>query len=422
MKFPRTVFLVGIIAVIMAAGCTFPLFKSSATPTKTPPPTPTIMGQTIIPTISNGLSIARLPAGTELKLSAIRMFSLTTGWAVGMGGADANEHILRTSDGGNTWKDATPPDSPIVAYGKQVGAFFLDDHTAWASYTPGQPIDSSTRVVVWATKDGGLTWIPSTPLDMGEPAAESFYANPIFFTDTQHGWLLAHVGVGMSHDYVMLFSTTDGGSTWVKLLDPYEEHGMPMVINKTGLVFTDAQHGWVTGESLGLTSGQGYYPVFTTDGGTSWALLSLNAPLDGPTLFTDPNYSCGFRNPVVLGSQLGMFQMVCLSIDNNFQASWIYVTNNGGQTWMSKPLPSGSGSVFFLNTSTGWYIADGKIYKTTDYGQSWNHISTVSWSGMPDFVNESTGWLIAMAQSESALVKSTDGGVTWTIIIPKVVQ
>ncbi len=404
--------------IMLAAGCTFPLFNAPPSPTKTPPPTPTLMGQTIAPSASNTLSIARLPAGTELKLSTMHMVSLTNGWAIGMGGADANEHILRTSNGGIVWKDVTPPDSPVIAYGKQAGAFFMNESTAWVSYSAGQPVDSPIDIVVWATKDGGTTWVASQPLDLGPTGAESYFPNPIYFADAQHGWLLAHVGVGMSHDYVMLFSTTDGGNTWSRLLDPYDEHGMPMVITKTGMVFTDAQHGWVTGESLGLTSGQGYYPVVTADSGASWTLLTLPAPIDGPTLFTDTKYSCGFRNPILLTAQLGMFQMVCMNIENDFRAGWIYVTENAGQTWMSKPMPSGLGSVFFLNPSTGWYVAEGKIYRTTDYGKSWNQISTVTWGGMPDFVNESTGWLIATTQAESALVKSIDGGVTWTIIVP----
>jgi photosystem II stability/assembly factor-like uncharacterized protein len=418
MKFMFKAILLFSSMIILVTGCTFPLFNTPASPTQTPPPTPTLMGQVVVTTTSKPLSIARLPAGTELKLSTIHMFSLTNGWAIGMGGSDANEHILRTTNGGIIWKDITPPDSPVIPYGKQAGAFFMNDNTAWVSYSAGQPVDNTANIVVWATKDGGTTWVANQPLDLGATGAESYFPNPIYFTDAQHGWLLAHVGVGMSHDYVMLFSTTDGGNTWARLLDPNEEHGMPMVITKTGMVFTDAQHGWVTGESLGLTSGQGYYPAVTVDGGASWTLLTLTAPVDAPTLFTDTKYSCGFRNPVLLTPQLGMFQMVCMSIDNNFQASWVYVTDNAGQTWMSKRMPPGLGSVYFLNPSTGWFVAEGRIYKTTDYAKTWNQISTVTWGGMPDFVNETNGWLIATTQSESALVKSVDGGITWTIIVP----
>ena len=121
------------------------------TPTLPEPPAPTLPSP-------SGAPIPHLSAGQAIKLTYIRMLDLTHGWAVG--GLDgASNHVFRTSDGGLTWQDQTPPEPAAVDPGqpqKAVGAF-LDGLHAWVLYY-GAQFGASAAAYVWSTQDGGATW------------------------------------------------------------------------------------------------------------------------------------------------------------------------------------------------------------------------------------------------------------------------
>src|SRR5258707_12400129 len=60
-------------------------------------------------------------------LQAIQMLNTTTGWAIG-----ANNHVLRTTDGGASWKDVTPKypaNAALTPVG--IGTDFLSGDLAW---------------------------------------------------------------------------------------------------------------------------------------------------------------------------------------------------------------------------------------------------------------------------------------------------
>ena len=108
------------------------------TETSAPAATPTLAASptsTSAPTIAPAENpIAHLSVGTPLTITAIHMNDAQSGWATG-GAVNIGDHVFRTSDGGNTWKDVTPPepapppDSPIRAVG-----YFMDANTAWVAY------------------------------------------------------------------------------------------------------------------------------------------------------------------------------------------------------------------------------------------------------------------------------------------------
>ena len=73
-----------------------PSQASTRSPSRTP--VPYIPASTTTP-------LPALQAGQPLTLTSLRMIDLRTGWAT-----EASGHILRTTDGGSSWRDVTPPD------------------------------------------------------------------------------------------------------------------------------------------------------------------------------------------------------------------------------------------------------------------------------------------------------------------------
>src|SRR5262245_59141592 len=186
-----------------------------ASSTDTPPP-----GATAAPTVAATVAATVAPttaatvAGTPVTLLSIRMFSETAGWGIGNLLGDPTDYILRTNDGGNTWKKVTPPEPP----GKRATAGFLDLQNAWVIFVERPAAASPASTHVWHTTDGGATWNQSNPVDVN--GSEYFDPSDLVFVSAQAGWLLGHVGAGMNHDYVMGFTTSDGGAHWTKVIDP----------------------------------------------------------------------------------------------------------------------------------------------------------------------------------------------------------
>ena len=123
-----------------------------------------------------GEPIARLAPGTRLVLESIWMMDAATGWAAG-GVNDDRAHILTTSNGGETWRDVTPPE-PVTENASilAVAAFFLDADTGWAAFQRAPTAEGFLAPIVWRTTDRGETWVQGEPLDVS--GFMGFYALP----------------------------------------------------------------------------------------------------------------------------------------------------------------------------------------------------------------------------------------------------
>jgi photosystem II stability/assembly factor-like uncharacterized protein len=387
------------------------------TPTSPPPTTAPVDIQaptetTASPVPPPGPTLARLSAGQEPVFTRLQMFDSRAGWATG-GSKESNDHLFITRDGGNTWSDVTPaqPGEPGTL---EVAAFFLDPFTAWATFSSLDTLLQSWPVV-WRTIDAGQTWQSSQLLDL--TGLDQSYATDLFFADGQHGWLLTHVGVGMSHDYVTLFRTTDGGITWERLLDPYND-GQIQICQKTGLLFLDSQVGWLTGDCGGVMSGA--FLNRTTDGGITWTYIDLPAPVDQPLLYDVNTWAaCGSYDPHFLDPQTAVLGVHCTlyapdSSEPTF-AYYLYTTQDGGATWSSQPYPGGT--LLFVSPQDGWALAR-DIYQTADGGATWNLVNDVHWDARFNFITPQLGWAASYTETEHALVATTDGGAHWVMLGP----
>lgn len=402
---------------LLLASCN--LHVSTATPTElptlmttdTPPvpagPTPTLLRP----------AIAHLSAGQAISIMKIHMLDPFSGWGIG-GLSQAQDHVFRTQDGGKSWRDVTPP-QPTPAVGDKAIAIgdFQDASTARIIYGT-EMAPPPAYLHFWTTHDGGATWQYGSI----DTSISSEFFNPWFvdFADAMHGWLLIYLGAGMSHNYVALLGTTDGGLTWNTLVTPQDRNDIQSC-SKTGMVFFDAQNGWLARECNGL------YPaphiMRTTDGGVTWTRIEPPAPNGTPNLFND--YACDMASPNPFSGASAIMAMKCLSVtDYSTQKNYIYTTTNGGSTWSSYPLPAdyslGEGLSFF--DPLNGFAFGRRIYKTTDGGQTWTFVQEVYWSGQFSFINADQGWASVINDSnENALVETGNGGVHWDMLNPIVV-
>jgi photosystem II stability/assembly factor-like uncharacterized protein len=331
----------------------------------------------------------------------MRFLDESNGW--GMTGSS----VLRTEDGGMTWLDVTP--SEVSDFGFGAVGYFFDASHGWLAIS--NPMDPAEPGRLFRTEDGGLNWVESTlPPGMG---------GRFSFVDPSNGFFMADLGAGAGSNWVGIYSTTDGGATWTPEYVP--EPGMPERADalpgsgqKSGMTFLDTNRGWVTGN---IPMDNYLYLYNTTDGGRAWSEQSGPVPADFGTVFTE-------SYPPVFFEENGVMPVILASNVINLV---IYTSNDGGATWTPAPAPvanAGRGElVDFVSPTDGFAWATGRFAVTHDAAQSWDTITPSVPFGdnfmAMDFVDASTGWVLTLnADGHSSLYATSDGGTTWTTLIP----
>jgi photosystem II stability/assembly factor-like uncharacterized protein len=388
-------------------------------------PTPTELGQAPTELAQAGEPLPELASGQPVTLTVVKLQDELHGWAIGYGTGDvAYDHLLVTADGGQSWRDVSPPEARAAEpAGRAAVAYFQDAQTAWATYF-GRDIAPDSAALVWRTTDGGTTWQPSAPLDLSD--VEFFATSDLHFVDGDHGWLLTHVGAGMNHDYVVLFATGDGGQTFTRVVDPFEvrDNTLQMSCLKTGLGFLNPQTGWVTGDCQAVAPG--VFLQRTDDGGHTWAAVSLPAPEALPDAFERQDGGCGTYHLATFAPQTVKVAVTCLVYTDTLTLyHFLYSSTDGGATWTSASLPARECA--WLDANTGWTIdpadpndpaALRRLYQTTDGGATWQYLNTVTWTAQLNFVSPEQGWAVAQAGPTLALVHTSSGGRSWGLLAP----
>jgi len=327
------------------------------------------------------------------------MFNELEGWAL------TEKGIARTNDGGISWYNFTPPN---VEDGFSLDTFFLDLDHAWVQKPDTE--NSSRGGTLYHTADGGKTWLNSmVPFKRGD----------IHFLDQNNGWVLADLGAAMGSDAVAIYQTTNGGGTWkaVYTNDPNVENpgdSMPLSGIKAGLVPKDMKIAWIKGVTY--TPGE-VYLYRTDDGGQSWNQVSLKLPEGAEN-----------QELAIYGDQMKFVSpdigFLAMNISGESNQTAVYVTHDAGDTWILTPtILNGAMATDFLSAKEA-VIYDGKQFNVThDGAQTWVSVSPNvdfgdSFAGM-EFVNASSGWLLTLdAANHRSLYRTTDGGATWSAVLP----
>ncbi len=373
--------------------------------------------------LSHGPALAQTGAGW---LYSLRMLDAQTGWAVeaegwsGVVAKGAEEFIVRTTDGGVHWKDVTPhapPGQHVGGPGYAYEAFWLTSSIAW--------VEAGT--LLFRTVDGGQTWKHITT-----PAYGSIY-----FVDARSGWLmsgrivLTRIGPPPwpRNEEEDIYRSIDGGETWTQVASTRaddESSGLPFAGVKEEIIFLNSTTGWVTGTR---DKSDLVYLYVTQDGGHTWRLQELPPPpLAVPYHAASPRIQFFTARDGILS--------ISYSVPNRVYpvASGVvfYVTHDGGTTWtpttppFATPLTSSSdisqwytGSSF-ADVNHGWVMNyGGTLYVTNDSGRQWTTIQPgppfAGWPvGQIDFISPQVGWATGQGNSLNFLLKTLDGGTTWT--------
>jgi photosystem II stability/assembly factor-like uncharacterized protein len=360
--------------------------------------------------------------------------------------------LLRTRDGGQTFRDITPVLEQDRYYGPAV---FTDSLHGWVTsgtfynhYPPN----------LYRTQDGGRTWTAQH--------ARADFLNPerpargLAFADSLHGVAILDGGAALV--------TADGGRTWQEARDA-ATNSTGLVVNSTETIWANpGGHGyWSVGAAgrvtasaddgrtwtsylrdltagndpggtqlkqvtmLDATHGWAWGPrrlLRTADRGVSWDVFRTDSisgmPLTYGYLraasFTDRDTGC-----VVI--QSGVYDA-----NRSWLQASIVRTTDGGRHWTPQlQLPYVPRQPYNLNTNLGGLQAlrfgtaqravlvgdSGTIFATQDGGRTWSRrpsptrrrLTDVAWAGP-------AGRTVYVSGDSATLCRSDDGGLSWRAV------
>ncbi|MEK3943491.1 VPS10 domain-containing protein [Paenibacillus sp. FSL H3-0310] len=359
----------------------------------------------------------------QTRLTDFQLLSESEGLAWGV---TKNElRLYLTRDNGATWANISPaPNVQFLSnpvYGK--GIFFTDPSHGWII----RSAFGSTETIVLRTTDGGQSWKISSLGDVNTVSS-------VYFNSPRKGWLMTSWNASSNKENKALFSTTDGGATWEEVMQNeqynpnFPNDSIPFAGVTTGMIFRNSTHGFVT-----LQTGALPKIFMTKDGGKSWSLgpaFLVNERLEdcdrvitGKPEFFDASKSTGWMS---VGCQKDKEKTITYHG---------YFTANGGSNWKfaSFGLNAQAGvnrliAPTFLNSQIGWTILGDTLYHTIDQGATWLPLkeSSVLRSKLLEypeivklqFFSTEVGWLLIEKREDkrSILLQTTNGGISWRVM------
>jgi photosystem II stability/assembly factor-like uncharacterized protein len=383
-------------------------------------------------TLDGGESWKRVNSGESINVTSVE-FSLTNP-RIAYAGGEAN--IMRSEDGGQTWKFINPdtygwgppgirggfpidfqidPRDPnrIFANNYGGGNFLSEDagktwSVASTGYTGAQIRDlnidpnypgvvfAAARSGIFLSHNGGTSWT-----GLGADPYNVLEWNAIAVDPTDNSVLLAS-----TNWWQLLLYSTDKGRSWEKVLELNGNHGVRTV------VFSPSNPDWVYAGTGGFfsagsfdpnTAGQGIFR--SEDGGKNWDQITGGEYKDAHV--ADISISPGDHQYLFAAT-------------TNYG---IIRTRDGGETWeqlnQGIMMRQGARSVAVHPENPDIVLAGiafGGIYRSEDAGESWSHSSAGlnPEANITDIViDPSNPDIVYASDSFSGVYRSSDGGKVW---------
>ena len=348
--------------------------------------------------------IVSVPSSGQVQ--AMKLLAPGVGWAL------AGSQLLFTSTAGTTWDDITPQ---WRATGVIDGVYFLSSGTGWAFLHDSSQATPYRDLETAVTLDFGRTWTyyPFTSASSDDLINYSGTAW-LQFLDSQHGWMVLRGRSSSAFSRGLLFSTEDGGKSWVNLPSP--PLGEPVQ-------FISLAVAWMVGGP------NGHEIYVTRDAGTNWEPVQIPEPEElgiGRVISYELSSITSDGRGQVIARYRGVGNDILVT----------HSTSDGGRTWSTGNVdgtiredavfighPSGLSQVRLLG-------ADSHVSMISiDAGQF--AALTTPLPGVvsiADFNTPQTGWIATASNdcddldgvcwNEQHILRTSDGGLSYVDITP----
>ena len=391
-----------LIAVVLVAACSPQPGANPVSPSasvlKGPPPTPkdsTPLSLSAIQRLDARVGYVAGRSGTSLKLAktsdggatwqrlpvpadyltSLRFIDERVGWAGGFVNRDVAQIacqqaapagaqpckgvVVRTEDGGNTWKTvlAIPTNGVQGEPIRQIQA--VDGQRAWALTLDQTACTFPCLSYVQRTTDAGRSW--TTQLH-GEIAA-------IRFASATRGWVA--LDDTPAPGTVEVRQTNDGGVTWRVVL-------RTATGNAIALDAATVDTAWLlTGDGAYCTSSdcQKYALLRTENGGLNWPYLG------NPKDFTLGCSGGHLVGPLFASPARGWLGLSLGAGGANVGTGGILQSEDGGRTWHCTTRPQNTSLISAADSLHVWAASEDRptqstaLYATEDAGTNWHPIN-----------------------------------------------
>lgn len=290
-------------------------------------------------------------SGSDARFRGLAAVSRNAAWVAGAKGT-----VLRTSDGGDSWRNVSPPGAGELEF-RDIEAF--DGRRAVVL-----AIGEGEASRVFRTSDGGATWTES----FRNTDPKAFYDCMTFF-DRRHGLAMSDPVDGKYR----ILSTADGGRSWKVLPDD----GMPAA--------QEGEAGFAASGQCLVSSGP--RDVWLATGGAARARVLHSADRGRTWTATDAPIPAGDPARGVFGLAF-RDRTHGIAVGGDYRADQpspkaAATTRDGGRTWTTagRPPPAYRSGVAWLPGSRRGALAVGPTGTdvTSDGGRSWRTVDAGSY-------------------------------------------
>ncbi len=298
-------------------------------------------------------------SGTNQLIQAVHAVNERVVWASGHRGV-----VLRTLDGGTSWKRLPVPDADSLEF-RDVHAASAD--TAWILAA-----GAGAKSRIYRTTNGGTSW----DLQFRNADTAAFY-DCFTMLDARRGVAYSDASNGRTN----ILRTTDGGASWA-LVQPAN---VPAPLPAEGAFASSGQCVAQAGPNtiLVATGAPGARLFRSTDAGAIWSTSEtpfVRAAVSGMT-------GMAFRDVSRSGGR-GMAVAADINrLRTDTSSAVVGVTADGGRTWTLRPRPPLPGALSAVAWVTGAgpetavVAGFGGAFATNDDGRTWHTLSSALYTG-----------------------------------------